>query len=108
MRSTSRVLARSHIPVLLDEVKAALLPALQQRQSNASPGRRPLMVDCTLGLGGHAKALLQASSCHLGAVDRDRQALSLASEHLKEFVADGRVSLACSRYSEVGGALHLE
>lgn len=37
-----------HVPVLLDPVLEALAPA---------PGK--VMVDCTLGLGGHSAALLE-------------------------------------------------
>ena len=46
------------------------------------PGDRVL--DCTLGLGGHSEALLQAGARVMG-VDRDPQARSLASERLAQF-----------------------
>ena len=60
--------AALHIPVLLAEVLVALRPA---------PGMRVL--DCTLGLGGHALALAQAGAAVVG-VDRDEQARGLARE----------------------------
>ncbi len=41
----------SHVPVLLDRVVALVAPALQQ------PGS--VMVDATLGLGGHTEAVLE-------------------------------------------------
>ncbi len=41
-----------HVPVLLDRVLALLAPALSDRPAVA--------VDATLGLGGHAEALLAA------------------------------------------------
>ena len=43
--------APSHAPVLLDRVVALLAPALDH------PGA--VLVDCTLGLGGHSEAVLQ-------------------------------------------------
>ena len=41
-----------HVPVMLDRVLALLAPALADRPS--------VVVDATLGLGGHAEALLAA------------------------------------------------
>ena len=71
-----------HLPVLLAESLAWLDPA-----------RGGLFVDATLGLGGHAEALLEAAptACLLG-VDRDSEALELAGARLARFGA--RVELA--------------
>lgn len=63
-----------HIPVLLGEVVDALAPA---------SGRRYL--DCTLGLGGHTEALLEAGAEVIG-VDRDPAARDLAAARLNHFV----------------------
>ena len=65
-----------HIPVMLDEIVAALAPR---------PGGRYL--DGTLGLAGHSLGLLRASGgkAHLLCLDRDEQAMALATERLKEF-----------------------
>ena len=49
-----------HIPVLLDEVVAALAP-----QSGE------VMVDGTFGAGGYSRALLEAADCAVIAIDRD-------------------------------------
>ena len=57
---------------------AEVLEALQ-------PGRGGLFVDCTLGLGGHTRALLDAGASQVVGVDRDRDALALAREALAEF-----------------------
>lgn len=109
MRTSARALGRIHTPVLLNEVTSALLPALQGNGLGSTcEGKRPLLVDCTVGMGGHARALLEASDCRLAAVDRDRQALALARENLKEFSADGRVTFSCSPYSQVEEALKLQ
>ena len=39
-----------HEPVMLDEIVAMLAPVLVERD----PTTPPILVDCTLGLGGHA------------------------------------------------------
>jgi 16S rRNA (cytosine1402-N4)-methyltransferase len=51
-----------------------------------SPERGGLFVDCTVGLGGHAAALLAASSSvRLIGIDRDRRALMRARSSLRRF-----------------------
>ncbi len=68
--------ATSHTPVLLDEVIAWLEP-----QSGGA------YIDATVGLGGHAEAILERSSPHgrLFGMDRDAEALSRARERLAIF-----------------------
>lgn len=64
-----------HLPVLVDETLALLDPA-----------RGGIFVDATLGLGGHAEAILRASdSVQLVGIDRDPQALELAARRLAPF-----------------------
>ena len=61
----------SHVPVLLDRVVALLTPALGHEGA--------VLVDATLGLGGHSEAVL--ARCELARVvgiDRDPEALRLA------------------------------
>ena len=68
----------SHVPVLLDRVVALLQPALDHDGA--------VLVDATLGLGGHSEALL--TRCGLARVigfDRDPEALRLAGERLAAF-----------------------
>jgi 16S rRNA (cytosine1402-N4)-methyltransferase len=60
-----------HVPVLTAEV-------LRQLQ----PERGGLFVDCTVGLGGHAAALLAAGASRLVGLDRDQDALTRARETL--------------------------
>ena len=61
----------THVPVLTAEV-------LQQLR----PEGGGLFVDCTVGLGGHAAALLAAGATRLIGLDRDRDALTRARETL--------------------------
>jgi 16S rRNA (cytosine1402-N4)-methyltransferase len=50
------------------------------------PDRGGLFVDCTLGLGGHTEAILEASStARVIGIDRDPEALSAASQRLSHF-----------------------
>jgi 16S rRNA (cytosine1402-N4)-methyltransferase len=66
--------ASSHLPVLTAEVVELLSPA--------GPG---LLVDATVGLGGHADALLRAQpGFRLVGLDRDPQALAGAADRLRE------------------------
>ncbi|HEX3930648.1 MAG TPA: 16S rRNA (cytosine(1402)-N(4))-methyltransferase RsmH [Nocardioides sp.] len=70
--------APSHVPVLLDRVVALLAPALDHDGA--------VLVDATLGLGGHSAAVL--TRCELARVvgfDRDPAALDLAGERLAPF-----------------------
>ncbi|EHR50428.1 S-adenosyl-methyltransferase MraW [Saccharomonospora marina XMU15] len=64
-----------HVPVLLDRVLELLEPALT--------GPEPVLVDATVGLGGHADALLTANpSLRLIGLDRDRDALRDSGQRL--------------------------
>ena len=68
----------SHVPVLLDRVVALLTPALGHEGA--------VLVDATLGLGGHTEAVL--ARCELARVigiDRDPEALRLAGERLASY-----------------------
>ena len=68
----------THVPVLLDRVVALLAPALDHDDA--------VLVDATLGLGGHSEALL--AHCGLARVigiDRDPAALERARERLAPY-----------------------
>lgn len=84
--------APAHVPVMLERVVELLAPALQQ------PGA--IAVDGTLGLGGHAEALLRAHpGLRLVGVDRDTTALERARQRLAPY-AD-RIDLVHAVYSDI-------
>jgi 16S rRNA (cytosine1402-N4)-methyltransferase len=49
-----------------------------------APSRGGVFVDCTVGLGGHARALIEAGASRVLGLDRDRQALDHAREALRD------------------------
>jgi len=75
-----------HIPVMLTEVVALLAPALAGGGDQPLGEQAPVLVDATLGLGGHAEALLTACpDVRVIGVDRDPHALALTAERLAPF-----------------------
>jgi len=65
-----------------------------------APERGGWFVDCTVGLGGHAAALLAASEhVRLLGIDRDPQALELAARRLQPF--GERVRLVAGRFGDL-------
>ena len=88
--------AARHLPVMRDRVVELLAPALQEAGS--------VVVDGTLGMGGHAEALLtRCPNAHLVGIDRDREALALAGRRLAGF--GPRVTLVHAVYDQVGQVL---
>ncbi|TDC74216.1 16S rRNA (cytosine(1402)-N(4))-methyltransferase RsmH [Streptomyces hainanensis] len=86
-----------HRPVMLRRCLDLLAPALRDR-----PGA--VVVDCTLGLGGHSEALLDTfPDIRLVALDRDPAALALAGERLARF--GDRATLVHAVYDELPTAL---
>jgi 16S rRNA (cytosine1402-N4)-methyltransferase len=79
-----------HEPVLLQEV-------LEYLEPNRSDG---VLVDATVGLGGHSEALLERHpDVHLLGIDRDPEALARSQERLSRF--GDRVTLARGRHESL-------
>jgi 16S rRNA (cytosine1402-N4)-methyltransferase len=49
-----------------------------------APSRGGVFVDCTVGLGGHARALVEGGATQVIGLDRDQQALAHARERLRD------------------------
>jgi 16S rRNA (cytosine1402-N4)-methyltransferase len=86
----------AHVPVLLGRVVALLAPPLERAGS--------VLVDATLGLGGHTEALLRhCPQALVVGIDRDTHALERSRERLAPF-AD-RVTLVHAVYDQIGQVL---
>ena len=91
--TTSAQAQGRHVPVLRERIVALLAPALRR------PGA--VLVDATLGLGGHTQALLEACpDARAIGIDRDPEALALAGERLAP-LAD-RFTPVHAVYDEIG------
>ena len=85
-----------HTPVLLDRCVELLAPALERSGA--------VLVDATLGMGGHAEAFLERfPALQLIGLDRDRDALRIAGERLARF--GDRVTLAHTVYDGIAAAV---
>ena len=82
----------THEPVMVAETVALL-----------EPSRGGLFVDCTVGLGGHARAILSGGATRLIGLDRDTTALAIAAASVAEW--PDRVELVHSDYRELPAVL---
>ena len=81
-----------HVPVMAAEILQFLRPE-----------HGGLFVDCTVGLGGHARALLEAGATRLVGLDRDLDALAGAAETLAPW--GERVELVHADYRAIADVL---
>ncbi len=78
-----------HIPVLYNEVKTVF-----------SPIEEGIVVDCTMGYGGHSSLLLEQNpSLSLVGIDQDETAIAFSKKRLEPF--GKRVRIEKGRFSEV-------
>lgn len=85
-----------HTPVLLERCIELLAPAI-------GTGQR-VVVDATLGMGGHAEAMLERfPELHLIGLDRDTDALAIAGDRLSRF--SDRLDLVHTVYDGIGEAV---
>ena len=77
-----------HRPVMVNEVRAALMPADGE-----------LYVDGTFGGGGYARAFLEAADCRVIGIDRDPMAVARGREIARGY--DGRLAVVEGRFSDV-------
>ncbi|GAA2196639.1 16S rRNA (cytosine(1402)-N(4))-methyltransferase RsmH [Sinomonas flava] len=92
-----RPTSERHVPVLLDRCVNLLAGGIEAAHD---AGRSPVVVDATLGMGGHSEAVLaRFPDVTLVGVDRDEQALALAGARLAPFGA--RARLVHAVYDEI-------
>src|SRR5699024_2243473 len=72
-----------HVPVLIERVVELIGIGVEAART---AGLTPVVVDGTLGMGGHAEAVLRAfDDVHLVGIDRDQQAIDIATRRLAPF-----------------------
>ncbi|WEV58537.1 16S rRNA (cytosine(1402)-N(4))-methyltransferase RsmH [Bifidobacterium sp. ESL0728] len=87
-----------HTPVLLHECVRLVTPALEHQDA--------VVVDCTLGLAGHATAFLKAApQARLIGIDRDEEALSMATQRMEEEGLESRFTPVHAAFDEFGDVL---
>ena len=88
-----------HKPVALERTLEILGGALGET------GAGKVLVDCTLGLGGHSEAFLERfSELTLIGIDRDPSALELAGKRLERF--GSRAKLVHAVYDEIADVIY--
>ena len=88
----------AHIPVMTAEVVELLRPGAGGSRADGG-----LFVDCTVGLGGHSRALLEAGAARIIGLDRDLDALARAREALAPW--GDRVELVHADYRAIDDVL---
>jgi 16S rRNA (cytosine1402-N4)-methyltransferase len=84
---------QEHISVMRDTCVELLTPAIKKSET-------PVVVDATLGLGGHSEALLESNpNLVLIGIDRDLDAIMKAKNRLAKF--ENRVKLNHSIFDEI-------
>ncbi|WP_118915353.1 16S rRNA (cytosine(1402)-N(4))-methyltransferase RsmH [Mycobacterium shigaense] len=90
-----------HVPVLLERCVELLTPALTRHHRD---GSEAVLVDATLGAGGHAERFLtDLPGLRLIGLDRDPSALDITRARLSRF--GDRVTLVRTRYDGISEAL---
>lgn len=96
MNTSEKTVAELHVPVLLKRTIEILGPALEQDGA--------VLVDCTLGLGGHSEAFLsEYPNLRVVGIDRDLNAIELATQRLSRFAT--RFTAAHGTYDQIGEVL---
>jgi len=91
-----RTLAKNHVPALVDEV----IDFLHLKDNG-------IYLDCTVGTGGHAEAILNANkNVILYGLDRDKESLQKARENLEEF--KDRVNLLHGNFKNIDNIFQAE
>lgn len=96
---TTRDLSTIHQPVLLEDCVRLVTGGLEG-------SAEPVIVDCTLGLAGHATAFLKAApTARLIGIDRDAEALQLATQRMRDEGFGSRFTPVHAAFDEFDAAL---
>lgn len=91
--SVVKEISQIHQPVLANRCVELLAPAL-------IPVEHPVLIDATLGLGGHSELLLtRFPNLRIIGIDRDGQARALARTRLRAF--GGRLEIVAATYGQL-------
>ena len=86
-----------HIPVALDRCIDLLTPAIEFSLTHNS---QTVVIDATLGLGGHTRALLaKFPTLHVIGIDRDEHAIALAQVNVQPF--GERLTIVHTTYDQI-------
>ncbi len=85
--------SQRHIPVMLNEVLAALAPKDGE-----------IYVDATFGNGGYSEAILQAANCRVIAIDRDPNVIARSEELKKQY--NGRFDFRAGTFGEINALIN--
>jgi 16S rRNA (cytosine1402-N4)-methyltransferase len=93
-----------HIPILLETITDFLLDGLLKLPDSATPG---VILDCTLGGGGHSSNLLDKMAAHpklsahrLLGIDRDPDAIARNQTKFSSALSNGRMEIHHCSFSE--------
>jgi len=93
-----------HVPVLVRRVDELLAPAIEA--ATASGALDVVLIDATLGMGGHTLALLSAHpGLRVIGIDRDPEALRIAGDRLRAAGMTDRVELVHAVYDRIGDVI---
>ncbi len=84
----------SHIPVMVREVISYIV---------TDP--YGVYVDATAGCGGHTKAILDATSGRVIAIEWDRKSLAVLEDALQGYIKAGRLEIVCGSYALLSSAI---
>jgi 16S rRNA (cytosine1402-N4)-methyltransferase len=93
---------KQHVPVALERCIELLTPAIEFSLSNYP---KSYVIDATLGLGGHTRALLaKFPSLIVIGIDRDQSAIAIARENVAPY--SDRLAIAHTTYDQIESILH--
>jgi 16S rRNA (cytosine1402-N4)-methyltransferase len=96
MNSQNKQVSEIHVPVMLERTIEILGESVKAAGA--------ILVDCTLGLGGHTEAFLEKfPELTVVGIDRDQNAINLASKRLERF--GSRVKFAHATYDQISEVL---